>query len=107
MPITFGSISAPSNITTYLDSLFSQSLALYRKQLIDNIGATNAVLYEILKSDAYEEADGGTYIAENLMYGLAPAAWYDGYDEFSTIPTDGISQTIVEWRQMASPIAYN
>lgn len=107
MSITFGSTSAPSNVTTYLDSVFATSLANYRKQLIDNIGATNAVLYEILKSDSYESADGGTYIAENLMYGLAPSDSYDGYDELSTLPTDGITQAIYEWRQQASPIVYN
>lgn len=107
MAITFGSPSAPSNITTYLDSVFATSLANYRKQLIDNIGASNAMLYEILKSDAYEAADGGTYIAENLMYGLAPSDSYDGYDELSTLPTDGITQAIYEWRQQASPIVYN
>lgn len=107
MAITFGSTSAPSNITTYLDSVFAQSLANYRKQLIDNIGATNALLYEILASDSYEEADGGTYFGEDLMYGLADADSYDGYDELSTLPTDGITQAIYEWRQMASPIVYN
>ncbi len=107
MPLTFGTTSAPSNITTYLDSVFATSLANYRKQLIDNIGATNAVLYEILKSDSYEEADGGTYIAEELMYGLSVADSYDGYDELSTLPTDGITQAIYEWRQMASPVVYN
>src|SRR5258706_11893846 len=107
MALTFGSTAAPSNVTTYLDSLFAQSLANYRKQLIDNIGATNAILYEILKGDAYEECNGGTYIAENLMYALAPSDSYDGYDEFSTIPTDGIGQAQYEWRQQASPIAYS
>lgn len=107
MAITFGQTSAPSNITTYLDSVFATSLANYRKTLIDNIGATNAFLYELLKSDAYESADGGTYIAEDLMYGLAPSDSYDGYDELSTLPTDGITQAIYEWRQQASPIAYN
>lgn len=107
MALTFGATSAPLNITTYLDSVFATSLANYRKQLIDNIGATNAVLYQILKSDAYEEADGGTYIAEELMYGLSAADSYDGYDELSTLPTDGITQAIFEWRQMASPVVYN
>jgi hypothetical protein len=107
MAITFGNTSAPSNITTYLDSVFAQSIANYRKQLIDNIGASNALLYEILKSDAYEEADGGTFIAENLMYALAPADSYDGYDELSTLPTDGITQAVFQWRQMASPIVYS
>lgn len=107
MALTFGSTAAPSNITTYLDSLFAQSLANYKKQLIDNIGASNAFLYDLIKSDMYESADGGTYLAENLMYGLAPADSYDGMDEFSTQQTDGITQAIFEWRQMASPITYS
>lgn len=107
MSLTFGQTTAPSNITTYLDSLFATSLANYRKELIDNIGAINAILYQIIKGDTYESADGGTYIAEPLMYGLAPFDSYDGYDELSVAPVDGISQAIYEWRQMASPIVYN
>ena len=107
MSLTFGSTAAPSNITTYLDSLFAQSLANYKKQLIDNIGASNAFLYDLIKSEMYESADGGTYLAENLMYALAPADSYSGYDEFSTNPTDGISQAVFEWAQMACPISYS
>lgn len=107
MAITFGNAAAPNNITTYLDSVFSTSLANYRKTLIDNIGAMNAVLYDVIKGETYEEASGGTYIAEELMYGLAPADSYDGYDELSTMPTDGITQAQFEWRQIAAPIVYN
>ena len=107
MSITFGSTSAPSDITLYLDSVFGTSLANYRKTLIDNIGATNAFLHELIKSDQYESCDGGTYIQEPLMYELAPMSWYDGYDELSTIPTDGITDAIYEWRQAAAPITYN
>ncbi len=107
MAITFGNTSAPSNITTYLDSVFETSLANYRKQLIDNIGATNAVLYEIMQSDAYETADGGTYFDEPLMYGLAPFSSYDGYDELAITPTDGITSAIYEWRQASVPISYS
>lgn len=107
MALTFGTQTAPNNITTYLDSVFATSLANYRKTLIDNIGATNAILYDLIKGESYEEADGGTYIAEELMYGLAPADSYDGYDDLSTQPTDGITQAQFEWRQVASPIAYN
>jgi hypothetical protein len=107
MALTFGTQTAPNNITTYLDSVFATSLANYRKTLIDNIGATNAILYDLIKGESYEEADGGTYIAEELMYGLAPADSYDGYDDLSTQPTDGITQAQFEWRQIASPVAYN
>jgi len=88
--------------------VFSLSLANYRKTLTDNIGSTNAILYDLMKSDAYESAEGGgTYFAEDLMYGLAPADWYSGYDALSTATTDGITQAQFEWRQMASPISYN
>lgn len=107
MGITFGSQQAPNVITTYLDSVFSTSLANYRKTLVDNIGALNAILYEVIQGESYESADGGTYIAEELMYALAPTDSYDGYDELSTMPTDGITQAQFEWRQLATPIAYN
>ena len=107
MALTFGNTSAPNNITTYLDSVFSISLANYRKTLTDNIGASNAILHEILASDSYESADGGTYIGEPLLTALTPADSYDGYDELSTVPTEGITQADFEWRQMASPIVYN
>jgi len=106
MAMVFGDVGAPSQITVYLDSLFSQSLSLYRKKLTDNIGAMNAILYEILHSDAYESGDGGTDIREPIMYQLAPADSYDGYDELSTLPVDGITQAVFEWRQKASPIVY-
>lgn len=105
--ISFGSSSAPSAVTTNLDSLFGLSLAAYRKELIDNIGATNAFFFEVIRGDLYEGQDGGTYIQVPLMYGLAPADSYDGYDELSTMPTDGITDCIYQWRQCASPIAYS
>ncbi len=105
--ITFGSSSNPSNISQYMDSVFGLSVANYRKELTDNIGATNAFLYEILRSDAYESADGGSWIQEPLMYALAPADSYDGYDELSTLPTDGVTDAVYQWRQVASPCVYN
>lgn len=107
MAITFGSASAPSQVTQNLDSLFGLSLAAYKKELIDNIGATNAFFFEIMKKELYEAQDGGAYIQIPLMYALAPADSYDGYDELSTVPTDGITDAIFQWRQCASPIAYS
>ena len=107
MGVTFGSGSAPSQVTVNLDSLFGTSLAAYRKTLIDNIGAINAFFHEIIKGELYEGQDGGAYIQEPLMYALAAADSYDGYDELSTLPTDGITDAIWQWRQCASPIAYS
>lgn len=107
MGITLGSAGAPSQITLNLDSLFATSLAAYRKTLIDNISATNALLYELLKSDMYNSQDGGSDIRIPVMYALQNADTYDGYDELPTTPVDGITQAVYEWRQCASAIVYS
>lgn len=107
MSVTFGSASAPSQVITNLDSVFGTSLAAYRKELIDNIGATNAFFFEMIKKDLYEGQDGGSYIQVPLMYALAPADSYDGNDELPITPTDGLTDVIYQWRQCASPIQYS
>lgn len=111
MGTTFGSASAPSQKTINLDSLFAQSLAASKKTLQDNIAASNGFLYDIIGQngkggESYESASG-THIEVPLMYGLAPMDWYDGYDELPTLPTDGITAAIFQWRQAASQIAYS
>ena len=107
MSVTFGGTSAPSQVTLNLDSLFGTSLAAYKKELVDNIGATNAFFFEMMQRELYQSQEGGSYIQEPLMYALAPADSYDGFDELSTIPTDGISDAIYQWRQCAAAIAYS
>lgn len=107
MSITFGSASAPSQIITNLDALFSQSLAAYRKKLYDNIGASNAWLHEVISKDLYEGQDGGTDIRTPLLYGLATADSYDGNDELSVQGVDGVTESVYTWSQCASPISYS
>lgn len=107
MAVTLGSSGVPGQVTVNLDSVFATSLANYNKTLIDNIGKTNALLVKLMENQSYKSAEGGTYIAEDLMYALATADWYDGYDELSTQPTDGITQSLWQWRQLAVPIAYS
>lgn len=105
--ITFGDTSAPSDIAKYFDALFTQSLANSRSMLVDAIGSSNALLNRIIGSDSYEPTDGGTHIEEPLMYALSPMESYDGYDELSTSPTDGVTAALYEWRQLATPITYS
>lgn len=107
MSVTFGSGSAPSQVTLNLDSLFGTSLAAYRKKLFDNIGATNAFFFEVIRGELYKSQDGGSYIQIPAMYGLQNAGWYDGYDELATIPVDGVTDTIWQWRQIAAAIVYS
>lgn len=106
MSVTFGN-SGPSQVTTNLDSLFGLSLAAYRKELIDQIGATNAFLHEMMSGELYQSQDGGTYGQIPLMYALQSADTYDGYDELSSIPVDGITDAIFQWSQCAAAIVYS
>lgn len=105
--LIFGNPSAPNSVEVFLDALFTTTIANYKRTMTDSISATNAVLWKILNSDQYESADGGTYLTENLMYALSPADTYAGYDLLSTLPTDGLTQAIFDWAQVAVPIAYD
>jgi hypothetical protein len=105
--ITFGDTASPSQIAVYFDSVFSQSLPSYKAQLTDNIGASNAFIHQLLKSDYYEGDEGGTWWQETLMYALSPMESYDGYDELSTQTTDGVTDAVYEWRQLATPVSYS
>lgn len=104
---TFGGSGAPGQVTVNLDSVFGLSIAAYRKEMIDNIGNSNPLVKEILDGDMYESQEGGSYIQQPVMYSLTPADSYAGYDELSTVPTDGITDVIFDWSQCAAPIAYS
>lgn len=106
MAITFG-VAGPSQETINFDSVFAISLANYSKTLIDNIGKTNALLVKLQENGNIKSVDGGTHLLEPLMYALATADWYDSYDELSTVPAEGLTDSVFEWRQLAVPIAYS
>jgi hypothetical protein len=106
MAITFGT-AGPSQETINFDSVFAISLANYNKTLVDNISKTNALLTKLQENGAIKSVDGGTHLLEPLMYALANADWYDSYDELGTTPTEGLTDSVFEWRQLAVPIAYS
>lgn len=105
--LIFGNPSSPNSVEIFLNDLFSTTIANYSRTLTDTITSTNALLMQILRSKNYKSEDGGTFITENLMYALAPADTYSGYDTLSTLPTDGLTQAMFDWSQVATPIAYD
>jgi hypothetical protein len=103
--LTLGATGQPSALTKNFDSLFATSIANSRGVLIDNIASQNALFYAIMKmGDAYESADGGTHVEEELMYGLGSPHTYDGLDTLATDVTNGITKALFEWSQAAVPI---
>ena len=102
---TYGSAGQPSASTFNYDALVATSVANYRKTFTDNISTSNIFFKKLKDKDMWESADGGLYIAEDLMYGLAPTDSYDGYDELPLTPSEGITQAQYPWRQLATPIA--
>jgi hypothetical protein len=107
MAITFGSASAPSQITKNFDALFAQSLANYADTMIDNISSSMALLFELKNAGMWQEEDGGTHLVEPLIYENAAFDSYAGYDEMQDSPIDGVTQAIFEWRMGASWITYS
>ncbi len=107
MSITFGPSGRPSAITVNFNALFATSLANYKKTLQDNISSSNAFFHALKSDGMWESRDGGSWIAEDLMYELGQFDAYDGYDELSDQPTDGVTQVQFEWRQGAVPISYS
>jgi hypothetical protein len=105
MAITYGASSQPAQSTFNYDALVATSVANYRKTLIDQIGKLNLFFKKIMDNGQYESADGGLYLAEDLMYDLAPTDSYDGMDVLPLTPTEGITQAQFGWAQAATPIA--
>jgi len=104
---TLGTGGAPAQLIQNFDALFSTSLANYRASFEDQISESNAIFYEAKRNGMWEPQDGGLYIAEPLMYELGSFDAYDGYDELPDQPTDGITQSLWEWRQAATAISYS
>jgi len=102
---TYGSSGQPAQSTFNYDAVMSTSLGNYRNTLTDNISTTNLIFHTLKKKGFWESADGGAFIAEDLMYGLGDMDSYDSYDELPLTPNEGITQAQFVWRQLAAPFS--
>ena len=59
---------APTNTET-LDTLYTSTWQLVKKQVTDTIFTATPFFYEMYKSENIEREDGGRFIEEPLMYG--------------------------------------
>lgn len=102
-------MAVPSSLTQDFGALLSTTLYNYRRTIADNISTSNVLLYYLMKVEksGYVPTPGmglGERAAIPLMYGLAPAESYSGYDTLVLVPTDGITTAFYQWRQAAVPI---
>lgn len=107
MASSIGNAASPASLTKYFDALVSTSLEAYRPGMIDAISSSNAFYYEIKKAGMWKTEPGSLLITKDLMYELGVFDSYEGYDELSDVPADGITQVNYEWRQGAVPITYS
>src|SRR5262245_48589895 len=101
-------MAGPSSLTLDYDAILSTTLFNYRKTLEDNISTSNALFF-ILKNKEemgwMEVEDLGDRSQIPLMYALAAADVYSGYDVLNTQPTDGITSAFWNWAQSAAPVS--
>jgi len=107
MATSVGNSGAPASLTKYFDALVSTTLEAYRPGMVDAISSSNPFYYELKKAGAWTSQSGGLLITKDLMYELGDFDSYDGYDELSDTPSDGITQVNYEWRQGGVPITYS
>lgn len=93
------------------DALLTTTLRNHNKTLVDNISKTNALLFFLMnKSDnGYKAVEGGLGERAQIgvLYGLATADSYKGYDVLNTNPIDGVTSAFYDWAQMSVPISIN
>lgn len=97
---------APSSLSIQYDAVLSTTLFNLQKMIEDEISTTNAFLFMIMKKKkTYESVSSlGDRISIPLMYALAQADSYSGYDTLSVDPTDGITTAFYDWRQASVPV---
>ena len=88
------------------DALLSTTLKNYTPRLEDNIFTNLPLLYWLKEAGHIEKVSGGEKIVEPLLYAVnTTTASYSGYDNISTIPQEGITSAVFDWRQYAVSVA--
>ena len=97
---------APSSLTLNYDAILSTTLFNYRKTMEDQISTSNTLFYMLKKrEDGWKEVSNiGERMQVPLMYGLGVADTYNGYDNLTRTPVDGITSAFWEWRQLSASI---
>lgn len=97
-------MGVPTNTET-LDTLYTSTWQLVKKQVTDTIFTATPFFYEMYKADNIEREDGGRFIEEPLMYGKnATIAWIDKGGTISIADTDPLTSSIWNWRNIAGSV---
>src|SRR5574343_1900849 len=99
--LTYGPSGAPNSSTYYYNALVTATMGEYRNTFKDNITRKSSFFGKI----KFEKKPGALYLSEKLMYEMAPTDTYEGFDELSLQPTDGLNEAQYDWSQTATPIA--
>jgi len=83
------------------DQLSAITTKYYIPKMVDNIFASNALLYRWKRnSDVYTSVNGGTNIVQPLLYAAATSGgWYSGADTLNTTDNDVFTAAEYDWRQ--------
>lgn len=102
---TYGS-TAPSQNTVNYDSLLSQTLFNYRKNMVDNIFKSSGFLALLRQKGAVEYQSGGVAIQIPLMYEANNTVKsYSKYDTLNTTPQDGVTSAFFPWCELGGTIS--
>lgn len=100
-------MAVPSALSLNYDAVLSTTLFNVKGELVDQISTSNVFLYYIMKKNSLYKGNSaiGDRMQVPLMYALAPADSYSGYDVLDTTPTDGITSAFFDWAQFATHVS--
>jgi hypothetical protein len=90
---------------TNVGTLLSTTLSHYvQNNLEDQIFSSTPLLSELYKNK--KTADGGADLRVPLMYEVnGTSTWYSGYDVLNTTPQAGMTDSRLDWRNLATSIS--
>lgn len=100
-------MAVPSSLSLNYDAILSTTLFNVKGELVDQVSTSNVYLYYIMKKNSCYKSNSaiGDRMQVPLMYALAPADSYAGYDILDTTPTDGITSAFFDWAQFATHVS--
>lgn len=103
---TYGN-TAPGTATYNFDYLFTHTLANTKDDLIDQVGSSQAFLYEVMKKKKfYDAVVGGTHLEDTIMYEFGEADTFDTWETLPITPVDGVTKSQHQIRKLVAAIMY-
>lgn len=92
-------------LTETLDTLYTSTWQLAKKEVVDQIFTATPFYYEMTKAGNVEDEDGGRFIEEPLMYSKnTTPSWIGSGGTISIADADPLTMSVWQWYNLAGSV---